>query len=42
MTPHMVTIHDYLTPDALTGLAMIAGLMLGMGALFAVMTISKK
>ena len=42
MTPHMVTIHDYLTPNGLTGLAMIIGLFLGMGALFAVMTISRK
>ena len=37
MTPHMVTIADYLTPNGLTGLAMIAGLFLGVGALIAVM-----
>jgi len=37
MTPHMVTIYDYLTPNGLTGVAMIAGLFLGVGALIYVM-----
>ena len=41
MTPHMVTIADYLTPDGLKGLSMIIGLFLGMGALFAVMTVKR-
>ena len=33
MTPHIVTIQDFLTPNALEGLAMIAGLFLGMAAM---------
>lgn len=37
MTPHMVTLADYMTANGLTGLAMIAGLFLGVGALIAVM-----
>ena len=37
MTPHMVTIADYLTADALTGLSMLMGLFLGMATLFVVM-----
>ena len=37
MTPHMVTLADYMTADGLTGLSMIAGLFLGMGALVAIM-----
>lgn len=37
MTPHMVTIADFTTANGLTGLALIAGLFLGMGALVAVM-----
>jgi len=37
MTPHMITIADFLTVDALTGLSMIAGLFLGMAALLAIM-----
>ena len=37
MTPHMVTIHDYLTPNGLTGLAMIATLFIGVGTLIYVM-----
>lgn len=37
MITHMVTIHDYLTPNGLTGLAMIMGLFLGVGTLIYVM-----
>ena len=37
MTPHMVTLADYMTADGLTGLAMIATLFLGMGFLLYVM-----
>ncbi len=37
MTPHILTIADFLTPDALKGLAMILGLFLGVGSLVAVM-----
>ncbi len=37
MTPHMVTLADYFTVNGLTGLSMIAGLFLGMGALVAIM-----
>ena len=37
MTPHMVTLADYMRPNELTGLAMIAGLFLGVGALIYVM-----
>lgn len=37
MTPHMVTLADYMTADALTGLAMIVGLLLGGAALSAIM-----
>ena len=37
MITHMVTIHDYLTPDGLKGLAMIGALFLGVGTLIYVM-----
>jgi len=37
MTPHMITIADFMTVNGLTGLGMIAGLFLGMGALVAIM-----
>ena len=37
MTPHAITIQDFLTTNALTGLAMIAILFAGMGSLIYVM-----
>lgn len=37
MTPHMITIADFLTPNGLTGLAMISTLFAGMGSLIYVM-----
>lgn len=37
MTPHMITIADFLTTDGLKGLAMIATLFAGMGSLIYVM-----